>query len=63
MIDRLSELSAPPRHRCGFPKTLGAGRHLAVLKADAGHWLSDSEYVALRLMRQQRRRWRRLGVG
>jgi hypothetical protein len=49
MIDRLSGLSAPPRHRCGFPKTLGAGRQLAVLKADAAHWLSDLEYVALRL--------------
>jgi hypothetical protein len=48
MTDWLSGLSAPPRYRCGFPKTLGAGRKLAVLKAEAAHWLSDSEYVALR---------------
>ena len=65
MIDRLGFRL---HHATGaaFRKTLGAGRQLAVLKADAAHWLSDSEYVALRLrlqrrMRQQRRRWRRLG--
>ena len=30
------------------PRPLSAGRKLVALKGDASHWLTDSEYAALR---------------